>query len=108
VLSGGNIDPMLLSEILRRVLARSGRLVRVAVSLPDRPSALGHVSDLIGRLEGNIETVEHERTFASGSIRYPQVHFTIQTRGTVHARKILRGLRAAGYDARTRASSAAP
>ncbi len=108
VLSGGNIDPMLLSEILRRVLARSGRLVRIAVSLPDRPSALGHVSEIIGRLEGNIETVEHERTFAVGPVKYPQVHFTIQTRGSGHARKIVSGLRAAGYPARARAAPDAP
>jgi len=101
VLSGGNIDSTLLSDILRRVLARSSRLVRLVVSLPDRPGALGRVSELIGAMDGNIESIEHRRTFTSASVKYPEVHFTVHTRGAAHATRILGRLRKAGYSART-------
>jgi len=100
VLTGGNIDPMLLSEVLLRVLARSRRLVRIAVSMPDRPGALGRVSDLIGEIGGNIETVEHQRTFTAAPVKYPEVHFTVQTRDAEHVRRIVNRLREAGYSVR--------
>ncbi|MCC6532896.1 MAG: threonine ammonia-lyase [Burkholderiales bacterium] len=100
VLSGGNIDTLLLTQILRRVLARGRRLVRFAIRLPDRPGALARVSAVLGELDANIEAIEHQRTFSSAPLKTPEVEFTVQTRGSAHVRAIVRTLRRAGFAVR--------
>jgi len=99
VLSGGNIDALVLAEIIRRDLARGRRLVRFTLRLPDRPGALARVSTLFAGLDANIDEIHHQRTFGAGSLRSPDVEFTVQTRGPAHTRAIERALEAAGFRA---------
>ncbi len=61
VLSGGNIDARLLASVLLRALARSGRLVRLRIEVPDRPGVLASVAQIVGGLRANIVDVAQER-----------------------------------------------
>jgi threonine dehydratase len=96
VLSGGNIDPAILSSIILRGLVRTGRLVRLRVELPDVPGALARVAGLIGDAGANIVEVRHQRAFATVAVRAAEVEFVIETRGADHAHAVVEALARAG------------
>jgi threonine dehydratase len=97
VLSGGNIDPMLLGSIIERGLVRSGRLVRLRVELRDLPGTLAQVTSIISALQANIEEVHHQRAFTELPVQVAAVELVLQTRNAAHVQEILVALRAAGY-----------
>jgi threonine dehydratase len=97
VISGGNIDPLLLASILLRGLARSGRLVRLRVLLPDRPGALAEVTRLLADADANVVEVSHQRSFGSVPLREAEVELTLATRGREHVTELRRALDALGY-----------
>ena len=99
VLSGGNIDLLVLSSIIQRGLARSGRLVRLRVGIPDIPGTLAEISRIFGEVNANIIEVRHQRAFTNLSLRVAEVEFVIQALGTDHVREILEKLKKAEYDA---------
>jgi threonine dehydratase len=96
VLSGGNIDLLILSSIIQRGLARNGQLVRLRVETRDVPGELARVSGLIGRAGGNIVEVHHQRAFSAHPLQTALVEFILQTRGCQHLEQILAALQAAG------------
>jgi len=100
VLSGGNIDLMVLSTIIQRGLVRTGRLGRLTVELADSPGSLAEVTAVLGRLEANIVEVLHQRTFVSLPLQSAEVEFILQTRGLPHMRAVVEGLRAEGIEGR--------
>jgi threonine dehydratase len=100
ILSGGNIDPLVLSSIIQRGLVRSGRLVRLVVELRDVPGALAEVSKLIGDCDANIIEVHHQRAFSTLPVQSTDVEFVLQTRGLDHVEALLGSLSAAGYKVR--------
>jgi threonine dehydratase len=65
ILSGGNIDPLVLSDIIERGMARSGRLARLKVELRDLPGALAKVTACLAEANANIEEVHHQRRWSS-------------------------------------------
>ena len=81
LLCGGNIDLMILSSLIQQGLARSDRLVRIAVEIPDLPGALAEICGLIGALDSNIVDLQHQRAFAASSVRATEVTFLLQMRG---------------------------
>jgi len=97
VLCGGNIDSRLLSAVIVRGLARSGRLIRYAVVVPDSPGSLADVARVIADAGGNVVDVAHQRAFSGRSVREVVVDFTLETRHERHAREIADALRTAGY-----------
>jgi threonine dehydratase len=97
VLSGGNIDPLVLSSIVQRGLERSGRLVRLRVQAPDVPGALSEIARLIGESDANIIQVNHLRAFTSVPLRSAEVEFALHTRGHDHVQSLVQALAAAGY-----------
>ena len=97
VISGGNIDALLLASILLRGLARSGRLVRLCVLLPDRPGALAEVTRLLAEADANVVEVSHERSFGRVPLREAEVEFVLATRGREHLAELQSALAAAGY-----------
>ena len=99
VLSGGNIDLLVLSSIIQRGLARSGRLVRLRVGIPDIPGTLAEISRIFGEVNANIIEVRHQRAFTNLSLRVAEVEFVIQALGTDHVREILEKLKKTEYDA---------
>jgi threonine dehydratase len=99
VLSGGNIDPMLLAEIIERGMVRSGRLARLRVDLRDVPGALAKVTALIADRQANIEEVHHQRAFSGLPVQSAEVDFVLQTRGHDHVQAVLDALTGAGFNA---------
>jgi threonine dehydratase len=99
VLCGGNIEPLVLAEIIERGMVKSGRLARLRVDVRDVPGALAEVAALLARLGANIDEVQHQRAFTSLSVERVQIEVVVQTRGTAHVRAILDAMRAEGYDA---------
>jgi len=97
VLSGGNIDGLVLASIIERGLARASRLVRLCVVLPDRPGALAEVSRVIADAGANVMEVSHERAFGRVPLREAQVEFVLATRGGEHFEALCGALRAAGH-----------
>ncbi|MCU0803932.1 MAG: threonine ammonia-lyase [Burkholderiales bacterium] len=97
VLCGGNIDPLVLSEIIQRGLVRSGRLLRLRVELPDLPGALADVTRCLADTNANIEEVHHQRAFTSLPVLSAEVEFVLQARGADHVTEIRDALAQAGY-----------
>ncbi|HEY2222312.1 threonine ammonia-lyase [Actinomycetospora sp.] len=102
VLSGGNVDPLMLDEIVRRGMAAAGRYASLRVRLPDRPGYLADLLARVGRLGGNVVDVEHRRLgvsadlgpLALGSV---EVALTLEARGHDHRTAMVDALREAGY-----------
>ncbi len=99
ILTGGNIDMMILSSVLQRGLVRTKRLVRLAVETPDVPGALAQLTGILGDLDSNIVDVVHQRAFGTSSVRATRIEFVLQMRGEEQAGVVIRTLKEAGYDA---------
>jgi threonine dehydratase len=97
LLSGGNIDPMVMERIVSRGLAISGRYLVVRIPLPDRPGQLATIADLIADANANVVEVLHTRHGNGLLITEVQIDIHMETRGTAHAQLVLERLRAAGY-----------
>ena len=99
VLSGGNIDPMLLAAIIERGMVRSGRLARVRVSARDVPGVLAQITATVAGAGANIEEVHHQRAFTMLAAQNVEIEFVLQTRGHTHVSEVLEQLRRAGMEA---------
>ena len=99
VLSGGNVDPMLLVDLVRRGLVAAGRYATLRVRLPDRPGYLADLLRRVGGAGGNVVDVEHHRLVDAG-LGTVDVALTLESRGRDHRAAILAELAAAGYDVR--------
>jgi threonine dehydratase len=97
LLSGGNIDPMLMLKVIQSGLAAAGRYLTVKMSLQDRPGELSTISRIIAETDANVTRVDHTRI--GGSLGMGDVTITIdmETRGLDHSEQVLGRLRAAGY-----------
>jgi threonine dehydratase len=97
ILSGGNIDPMLMLKVIQRGLAAAGRFFTVRMMLDDRPGSLATISRIIAENDANVTGVDHTRV--GGSISMGDVAITIdmETRGHEHCEQVLRSLRAEGF-----------
>ena len=101
ILCGGNIDPMVLADIIERGMVRAGRLARIRVHTRDVPGELARAATLIGQAGANIEEVEHQRAFTTLPVQNAELEFVLQTRGPAHIEEVLQTLRAAGLHATT-------
>ncbi|MEO0397892.1 MAG: threonine ammonia-lyase [Pseudomonadota bacterium] len=97
VLCGGNIDQRLLSMILMRDLARSGRLARLRVQLLDAPGQLVRVASIIAEQDGNVIDVGHHRVYSDLPAKMTCMDVTIDTEGQEHLDRIIGNLEMAGY-----------
>ena len=100
VLSGGNIDPLTLADIIERGMVRAGRLTRLQVQLRDLPGSLAKVTAALAEANANIEEVHHERAFTHLPVQSAVVDFVLQTRGHEHVKQIIAVLEAAGFNTR--------
>ncbi|MDT0156608.1 threonine ammonia-lyase [Microbacterium sp. ARD32] len=98
ILSGGNIDPMLLQRVVSHGLAASGRYATVRVPLPDRPGQLAKVSEILAQVGANVMEVLHTRHGHGLQISEMILQLSIETRGPEHTQLALDSLRAAGFD----------
>jgi threonine dehydratase len=99
VVSGGNVDLDVLSQVIQRHLVRTARLVRLRVELPDVPGALAEIARVLGEMDSNIVEINHQRDFAASSVRSVLVEFVLQMRGEEQAGQVLAALRGRGYAA---------
>ncbi|MFZ2651108.1 MAG: threonine ammonia-lyase [Burkholderiaceae bacterium] len=97
VLSGGNIEPLVLAEIIQRAMVRSARLARLRVDVRDVPGALAEVCSALGQLGANIDEVRHQRAFSSLSVERVQIEVVVQTRGIEHLERIIAAMAAQGF-----------
>jgi len=100
VLSGGNIDPLLMERVISRGLAASARYLKVTIPLPDRPGQLARISDLIARANANVVEVRYSRQNLDLKISEVEIEIHMETRGPDHQASVLQRLRDAGYDPR--------
>jgi threonine dehydratase len=99
ILCGGNIDPMMLADIIERGMVRAGRLVRLRVATRDVPGELARVATIVGTAGANIEEIEHQRAFTTLPVLNAQLEMVLQTRGPEHIDEVLAALHNAGLAA---------
>lgn len=99
VLSGGNIDPLLLTAIIERGMVRAGRLARVKVSSRDVPGTLATITAIVAEAGANIDEVHHQRAFTLLAAQNVDIELVLQTRGRPHLAQVLQALRGAGFEA---------
>ncbi len=97
ILCGGNIDPLLLSQIIARGLVQAGRLARLRIETLDRPGTLATIARILGQLQINIDSVEHEREFAHLPAGFAAIQIRCQARGHEHIDRALAALSSQGY-----------
>ena len=97
VLSGGNVDPLLLMRVLRHGMASAGRYLRLHHVLPDRPGALAGLLRQLAAVDANVLEVEHVRTGPRLPVNDVEIAVWLETQGPEHCDQVLASLRAAGY-----------
>ena len=97
LISGGNIDVTLLAKIIERGLVKDGRLLRMRVSLQDRPGALLGLTQILARERANIVETVHNRSYYGVSLGETVIDVTVETRGASHITAISHALREAGF-----------
>lgn len=98
VLSGGNIDPLLLQRVVAHGLAASGRYMTLRIPLPDRPGQLARVSELLALAGANVTEVLHTRHGQGLQISEVILQLSVETRGEEHRAHVMDTLRQAGFD----------
>lgn len=98
VLSGGNIDPLLLASIIERGMVRAGRLARIQVNARDVPGNLARITSVVAAAGANIDEVHHQRAFTLLAAQNVAIELVLQTRGREHVQQVIEALRAAGFD----------
>ena len=98
VLSGGNIDPLLLAAIIERGMVRAGRLARVRVSARDVPGSLAQITATVAEAGANVDEVHHQRAFTMLAAQNVDIELVLQTRGRAHLTAVLEALRQAGFE----------
>ena len=97
VMSGGNIDMRLLSNVILRELSREGRILTLEVSIDDRPGALAKVAEVVGEAGGNILEVSHNRMMSGISAKSATLALVIEARDAAHGVQIRDRLAQAGF-----------
>jgi len=100
VLSGGNIDPLLLQRVVAHGLAASGRYMTLQIPLPDRPGQLARVSELLAQVGANVNEVLHTRHGQGLQISEVILQLSVETRGEEHRAEVIAALRGAGFEPR--------
>src|SRR6476469_3198117 len=97
LLSGGNIDPLLLGKVIRHGMAAAGRYLNLQVCIPDVPGGLAQLLGEVSACAANVLEVMHELISPSLHLDEVEVHLQLETRGPQHAEQVLTRLRERGY-----------
>jgi threonine dehydratase len=98
ILSGGNIDPLLMQRVISQGLAASDRYLKLRIMLPDRPGQLARIAEILAGVNANVVEVLHTRHGRGIQLSQVELDVSVETRGTDHRRHVIDALRAAGYD----------
>ncbi|WP_055614196.1 threonine ammonia-lyase [Streptomyces phaeochromogenes] len=97
LLSGGNVDPLLMQRILRHGMAAGGRYLAVTLRLTDRPGALATLLGVLSVVDANVLDVSHVRTDPRLGLTEVEVELHLETKGPEHCAEVNSALRKAGY-----------
>ncbi|MDC7804935.1 threonine ammonia-lyase [Sphingomonas sp. BLCC-B65] len=97
ILSGGNIDPLLLQRVVAHGLAASGRYMTLQIPLPDRPGQLARVSELLAIAGANVIEALHTRHGQGLQISEVILQLSVETRGEDHRAHVIAVLEEAGF-----------
>ena len=97
VLSGGNIDPLVLLRVVRHGLAAAERYLSLRLRISDTPGSLADLLSLLGRHGANVVDLEHLRTHPQLNVDEVEVNLQLETRGHSHTVEVLQILSDAGY-----------
>jgi threonine dehydratase len=97
VLSGGNIDPLLMLRVLRHGMAAAGRYLQFKVRVPDSPGSLSALLAMLAEADANVLEVEHVRTNATLGLDEVEIAVQVETKGPPHIEQVLELLRGRGY-----------
>jgi threonine dehydratase len=97
VLSGGNVDPLLLMHLIRHGLSAGGRCLALRVTVPDRPGELATLLARVGATGANVVDVAHSRIAGRLALGDAVIALSLETRGPEHCAELIADLNAAGY-----------
>jgi threonine dehydratase len=97
LLSGGNVDPLLLQRILRHGMSAAGRYLAVRLRLTDSPGALATLLGVLSEVDANVLDVSHVRTDPRLGLAEAEVELQMETKGPEHRTQVRAALRDAGY-----------
>ena len=100
ILSGGNIDPLVMERIISHGLAASERYLKLRIPLPDRPGQLARTAEIVAESNANVVEVLHTRHGSGMQISMVELELHIETRGPEHADLVMHNLRQAGFEPR--------
>ncbi|HLS49819.1 MAG TPA: threonine ammonia-lyase [Actinomycetaceae bacterium] len=97
VLSGGNIDTLVLNRVLRHGLTTAGRYMQMWVRIPDRPGSLANMLNLLAKAGSNVVNIDHTRTGSDLGFEEVEVGIELESRGVEHSQEVLDMLRDHGF-----------
>jgi threonine dehydratase len=108
ILSGGNVDMRLLSNVILREMSREGRILSITVEIEDRPGLLARIATLVGDAGGNILKVSHNRMMSDITAKSADLGLVVEARDATHAAEICHCLEAAGFVVKSGSQPALP
>jgi threonine dehydratase len=97
VLTGGNIDPLLLMRVIQHGMVAAGRYLQLRVRVDDRPGALAALVEAVAGAGGNVVHVDHTRTDVALAVSEVLVTLQVEAKGFEHRDEIVARLRGAGF-----------
>jgi threonine dehydratase len=98
LLSGGNVDPLLLTKVIDHGLSAAGRYVALRVVVDDTPGNLAALTAEVARLGLNVLSVEHHRSGLDLDLDKVEIRLTLETRNAIHSGEIVADLERSGYE----------
>lgn len=108
VVSGGNIDTNVVSDIIQRGLVHSGRRVQLDVAVPDRPGTLAHLTRVVADEQANVLEIRHDRAFSEVSLGETDITLWLETRGVDAIAALCERLEREGFRVRRQRQAAPP
>lgn len=96
--SGGNIDPQLLTRVIARGMNVTGRVLNLTARIGDRPGHLAHLLEEIARLDVNVLEVHHDRTYSQVNVGDVGVELALETKNFEHQYELIERLDELGYE----------
>jgi threonine ammonia-lyase len=97
VVSGGNIDVLMISSMISKGLVSRDRIFNFAVSIPDRPGELAKVTQIIGQVGANVVKLSHNQFKNLSRFRDKELLITVETNGTAHIQRLIEAFAEKGY-----------
>ena len=97
ILSGGNMDVITMSSVVRHGLIQRDRIFTVSVLLPDKPGELVRVASVIAEQQGNVIKLDHNQFVSVNRNAAVELKITLEAFGTEHKERIVEALKKEGY-----------